>query len=81
MECKYTLEMYSILKNRYADETWGRDSNEIKNIRETCRNKSRGFVTAALLWHIWLERNSRVFVLKHQNIACICHRINNVIDL
>lgn len=49
---KYTPMVHSKLKDKYAVRTWGRETNETKNIREKCRNKTRGIVIAALFWHI-----------------------------
>lgn len=45
------------------------------------KNKTRSINIAATLWHVWLEKNSRVFSSKSLYNIFIYHEINNAVML
>lgn len=54
----------SRIKVEFRNEKWENWNEEIKNLWEQCKkikNKNKGTILAVLPWHIWLERNRRIF--------------------
>lgn len=80
-EYNFIVQVLSRIKSEFEDEKWGNGDDEIKNM-DQCKNKTKGIILAALLWHIWLERNRHIFSgKKNLSPLSIFYHINSAVDL
>lgn len=61
VSCPYAYTILTKLKEMHVSGEWGNEDIGLENNWEHCGNRIKGTVLVALLWHIWLERNSRIF--------------------
>uniref|UniRef100_J3L0J0 CCHC-type domain-containing protein n=1 Tax=Oryza brachyantha TaxID=4533 RepID=J3L0J0_ORYBR len=88
-ECSYTRETWNqlclwgkhntlLLLNNKTLKEWWRSFCEIKP-KSLQKNLIRSLITT--WWHIWIERNSRVFNSQHNTAIKVAHKIKLEIDL
>lgn len=81
IECIYTRRLWTMMKEKYSSYEWEGASENLNKKLECCKDKGKGLIIAALIWHVWLDRNICIFASKYKTISCSFSCIINSINL